>query len=85
MSQEGEFTLIDPSVFRSKSFSVDAFLVSLTKDVIGPVGKTSSFVAAKDAPSANEQVQRVQRLLNVLERCGARPGGCGRSNWGLLE
>jgi len=64
-----EFTLIDPQAFHNKRFSVDAFLVSLTKDVIGPVGKAAGpFSAAKDALSANEHVQRVQRLLDVLER-----------------
>ncbi len=69
MSQELDFTLIDPQAFHDTNFSVDAFLVSLTKDVIGPVGKAAgSFTTGKDALSANEQVQRVQRLLGVLER-----------------
>ncbi|KAI8464865.1 MAG: exocyst complex component Sec10-domain-containing protein [Monoraphidium minutum] len=62
-----DFALIDPSIFQNKRFSVDAFLVSLTKDVIGP-GRSASQPAGKDALSANEQVLRVQRLLGVLER-----------------
>lgn len=69
--------LVDPTQFHSKRFSVDAFLVSLTKDVIGPVDKAAgSLAAGRDALSAGEQVQRVQRLLGVLERCG--PGGGGQ-------
>jgi hypothetical protein len=66
-----DFTLIDPATFHNTKFSVDSFLVSLTKDVIGPSKSAGPFAAGKDALSANEQVQRVQRLLGVLERCGA--------------
>ena len=69
MSGEAGFTLIDPHTFHDKRFSVDSFLVSLTKDVIGPAARArGSFTAGKDALSAAEQVQRVQRLLGVLER-----------------
>lgn len=72
MSQEPKFTLIDPETFHNKKFSVDSFLVSLTKDVIGPSSKgNSAYSGTKDALSANEQVKRVQRLLGVLERCVA--------------
>mgnify|MGYP001808035924 CR=1 FL=1 len=74
MSEDIDFTLIDPTTFHNKKFSVDSFLVSLTKDVISPGNnRTASFGAGKDALSANEQVQRVQRLLGVLERCAPQP------------
>jgi hypothetical protein len=78
MSGDLGFTLIDPSAFSSSNFSVDAFLVSLTKDVIGPTGigrGSASFAAGKDALTATEQVQRVQRLLGVLARCALRVPG----------
>ncbi|GBF98327.1 hypothetical protein Rsub_10990, partial [Raphidocelis subcapitata] len=69
MSGDLGFTLIDPSAFSSSSFSVDAFLVSITKDVNAPTGRGSaSFTAGKDALTATDQVQRVQRLLGVLAR-----------------
>lgn len=69
MSDDFDFTLIDPTTFHNKKFSVDSFLVSLTKDVISPNSRSGSIVVAgKDALSATEQVQRVQRLLGVLER-----------------
>jgi hypothetical protein len=63
--------LVDPLVFEDEGFGLDNFLVSLTEDVI-PISQQSagSFGpgGGKDALSASDQVKRVQRLLDVLER-----------------
>lgn len=66
--QDLGFTLVDPTAFHGKGFSVEGFLVELTKDVI-PQQAKGPLAAGRDAFSANEQVQRVQKLLGVLERC----------------
>jgi hypothetical protein len=61
-----ENQLINPEYFQ-RSFSVDAFLVSLTRDVID---STSSAGRSPGEPTgAKESLEKVHKLLRVLERC----------------
>jgi len=60
-----ENQLINPEYFQ-RSFSVDAFLVSLTRDVIGTT--SSAGRTPGEATGAKESLEKVHKLLRVLER-----------------
>eukprot|EP00877_Chromochloris_zofingiensis_P003097 jgi/Chrzof1/12789/Cz07g07190.t1 len=60
------YSLVEPDQFK-QGFSVDAFLVSLTKDVLNSKPSSGSGGAGV-ASSAKASVDRVQKLLSVLDR-----------------
>jgi hypothetical protein len=68
--------VINPDYFVGK-FHADAFLVSLLKDALGQYTPSSAArgpgvaVTAADQDAAKQSLDRIQRLLRVLERWAA--------------